>query len=104
MANFKVFYTLEKHNINTNLRATYRSKYGLFDTNSNRYLDKYDDFVEAYTIWNWAINKFFYKNYELGFGIDNIFDFTDTPESGGDSVFIGNIPGRIIYGKLNIKF
>jgi len=103
MANLKVFYTLEKYNINTNIRATYRSKYGLFDTNSNNYLDTYDNFVEAYTIWNWAINKTFNKNLEVGFGIDNIFDFTDPPESGGDSVFIGNIPGRIIYGNINIK-
>lgn len=104
MANLKVFYTFPEHNLTTNLRATYRSKYGLFDTNSNSYLDKYDDFVEAYTLWNWAINKTFYNNYEIGFGIDNIFDFTDIPESESDSVFIGNIPGRIIYAKLNFKF
>ena len=104
MANLKVFYTLEKHKINTNIRATYRSKYGLFDTNSNSYLDRYDNFVDAYTIWNWAINKTFYKNFEVGFGIDNIFNFTDTPESANDALFIGNIPGRIIYTKLNIQF
>ena len=104
MANLKVFYTLSKHNLTTNLRAIYRSKYGLFDTNSNNYLDIYDDFVEAYTVWNWAINKTFYNNYEIGFGIDNVFDFTDTPEYENDSVFIGNIPGRIIYAKLNFKF
>jgi outer membrane receptor for ferrienterochelin and colicins len=103
MANLKVYYAFDKLNLNTNLRGTYRSKYGLFDTNSNSYLDKYDDFVEAYTIWNWAINKTFKKNYEIGFGIDNIFDFTDTPESANDDVFIGNIPGRIIYAKMNIK-
>ena len=104
MANLKIFYNFSKHNLTTNLRANYRSKYGLFDTNSNGYLDTYDDFVGAYTLWNWAINKTFYNNYEIGFGIDNIFDFTDTPEYENDSVFIGNIPGRIIYAKLNFKF
>ena len=106
MANFKVFYNFNKIDLNTNIRGTYRSKYGLYDTNGtiNGYLDKYDDYVEAYTVWNWAINKTFYNKYELGFGIDNIFDFTDLPESDADSIYIGNIPGRIIYTKLNIQF
>lgn len=104
MANIKLYYTNQKLNFNTNLRGTYRSKYGLFDTNNNQYLDKYDDFVEAYTIWNWAINKTINKNFEFGIGIDNIFDFTDVPTSENDFVFIGNIPGRIIYTNLNIQF
>ncbi len=106
MANLKVFYTFDNLNLNTNIRGTYRSKYALYDTNGtvNGYIDIYDDFVDAYTMWNWAINKTFYKNYELGFGIDNIFDFTDTPEGNSDTVYIGNIPGRIIYTKLNIQF
>lgn len=95
MANFKIFYTLEKWNLDANLRGTYRSKYGLYDTNGNTYLDTYDDFVDGYSVWDIAINKTFYKNYTLGFGIDNLFGFTDTQN-------ISNIAGRIIYGKLNI--
>ena len=97
MVNAKIFYTLKKWDLNTNLRATYRSKYGLFDTNANGYLDNYDEFVEGYTLLNWAINKTIYKNYELGFGIDNIFDFTDSEK-------ISSISGRLIYGRINIKF
>jgi outer membrane receptor for ferrienterochelin and colicins len=104
MANLKLFYTLKNWGLNTNIRGKYRSKYGLFDTNSNNYLDTYDGFVNAYTLWDWAINKTFKKRYELGFGIDNIFNFTDAPESAIDALFIGNIPGRIIYTKLNIQF
>ncbi len=97
MANAKIFYTVPKWNLNTNIRATYRSDYGLRDTNSNSYLDTYDEFVEGYTIVDFAINKTFYKNYQIGFGIDNLLDFTD-PQN------IGNISGRLIYGKLNIQF
>ena len=104
MANLKVFCTFKKWDLNTNIRAKYRSKYGLFDTNSNNYLDAYDGFVNAYTLWDWAVNKTFNRNFELGLGIDNIFDFTDAPESANDALFIGNIPGRIIYTKLNIQF
>ncbi|MGK0325334.1 MAG: outer membrane receptor for ferrienterochelin and colicins [Polaribacter sp.] len=97
MANFKIFYTIPKWNLDTNLRTTYRSKYGLFDTNGNTYLDKYDDFVDGYTIWDFAINKTIYKDYKLGFGMDNIFNFND-PQN------ISNIAGRIIYGTININF
>jgi len=97
VANLKIFYTIPEWNLDTNIRGTYRSKYGLFDTNANTYLDKYDDFVEGYAIVDFAINKTFHKNYTLGFGVDNLFDFTDTQN-------ISNIAGRILYGKLNIKF
>jgi len=97
MANVKVFYEVTKWNLDANIRGTYRSKYGLYDTNGNTYLDTYDAFVESYTVWDIAINKTLYKNYQLGFGIDNVFGFTDTQN-------ISNIPGQIIYGKLNIQF
>ena len=97
MANLKLFYTIPKHKINANIRATYRSKYGLLDTNGNNYLDNYDNFVEGYQIIDIALNKTFFKNYQLGLGVDNLFNFTD-PQN------ISNIAGRIIYGKLNIQF
>lgn len=97
MGNFKIFYNIPKWNLDTNLRTTYRSKYGLFDTNGNSYLDKYDVFVAGYTIWDFALNKTIYKNYKVGFGIDNIFSFND-PQN------ISNIAGQIIYGTFNIQF
>ncbi|WP_299278454.1 TonB-dependent receptor [uncultured Psychroserpens sp.] len=97
MANIKLFYTIPKWNLESNIRTTYRSKYGLFDTNGNGYLDDYDDFVSGYTIVDLAFNKTFYKNFKLGLGIDNLLNFTDTQN-------ISNIAGRIIYGKLNIQF
>ncbi|HLT32386.1 MAG TPA: TonB-dependent receptor, partial [Aquaticitalea sp.] len=97
MANIKVFYEFQKWDLDANIRGTYRSKYGLFDTNGNTYLDAYDDFVEGYAVWDFAINKTIYKNYQLGFGIDNLFAFTDTQN-------ISNISGRIIYGKMNFQF
>ena len=97
MANVKVFYEFPKWDLDANIRGTYRSKYGLFDTNGNNYLDNYDDFVDGYTVWDIAINKTIYKNYQFVFGIDNLLGFTDTQN-------ISNISGRIIYGTLNIQF
>ena len=96
MANFKVFYQLPKWKTNANIRGTYRSKYGLFDTNDNTYLDDLDEFVDGYIIWDVAINKTLFETIITGFGIDNILNFNDP-------INISNIPGRLFYGKLNIK-
>jgi len=97
MANLKVFYTIPKWNLDANIRSTFRSKYGIFDSNGNAYLDDFDEFIDPYAIWDIAINKTLCKNYQVGFGIDNLFDFND-PQN------ISNIAGRLIYGTFNIKF
>ncbi len=97
MANAKIFYNVPKWNLNTNIRATYRSDYGLLDTNDSGHIDTYDEFVKGYAIIDFAINKTFYKNFQLGFGVDNLFNFTD-PKN------ISSIAGRLIYGTLNIQF
>ena len=96
MANFKLFYKNTAWKANANIRGTFRSKFGLIDTNGNSYLDRFDTFIEGYSIWDIAINKSIAKNFELGLGVDNLLDFTD-PQN------ISAIPGRIIYGKINLK-
>jgi len=97
MTNFQLFYTIPKQKLNVNIRFTYRSKYGLYDTNGNGYFDNYDNFVNGYSIIDIAFNKKFNKNFEVGFGVDNLLNFSDYQN-------ISNIPGQTIYGKLNIKF
>lgn len=97
LANFKIFYEVPNWSLNTNLRATYRSKYGLFDSNGNTYLDDLDEFVSGYCILDWALNKTFYQHYELGVGVDNLLDFTDAQN-------ISNIPGRLLYAKFHVQF
>jgi outer membrane receptor for ferrienterochelin and colicins len=97
MTNFQLFYYIPKQKLNVNIRFTYRSKYGLYDTNGNGYFDNYDNFVNGYSIIDIAFNKKFNKNFEVGFGVDNLLNFSDYQN-------ISNIPGQIIYGKLNIKF
>lgn len=97
MANLKFFYQIPSIKLDANIRTTYRSKYGLFDANGNGYLDKYDNFVDGYAIVDFAINKAIDKNFIFGFGVDNLFNFTDFQN-------ISNIPGQIIYGKMNFQF
>jgi len=96
-ANLKLFYNIPSLKLDANLRTVYRSRFGLMDTNGNTYIDKFDDFVAGYFIVDFAINKNLFKNYQIGFGIDNLLGFTD-PQN------LNNIPGRILYGKLNIQF
>jgi outer membrane receptor for ferrienterochelin and colicins len=97
MANVKIFYSVPVWNLDMNMRTTYRSKFGLLDSNANSYLDDFDVFVDGYVVADLAINKTFFEDYQLGLGVDNAFNFTDAQN-------ISNIAGRIIYGKLNIQF
>lgn len=97
IANLKAFYNIPEWKADLNLRTTYRSKFGLFDTNGNGYLDNFDDFVDGYAIVDIAFNKTLLKKYKIGLGMDNVLGFTDPQK-------ISNIPGRIVYGKLNINF
>ena len=97
LANFKVFYEIPKWKLNTNLRTTYRSRFGLFDSNGNTFLDSYDDFVEGYAIIDLAVNKQLWNKLELGVGVDNLFDFTDVEN-------LTNIAGSLYYAKINFNF
>lgn len=96
-ANLKLFYNIPQYRMNANLRATYRSKYGQSDTNGNGYLDRYDGFVSGYGILDFALTKKLGKHLQLGVGVDNLLDFTDAQN-------ISNIPGRLLFGKLNYQF
>ena len=95
-ANAKLFYRWERYKLDANIRGTYRSSFGLFDTNGNTYLDQYDALVSGFSVWDFALNKTIAKGYTLGFGLDNLFDFTDPTN-------LTNVPGRLIYGTLSIN-
>ena len=96
MGYIKLFYENYESKFNGNIRLTYRSKYGLYDTNNNTYLDVYDDFVKGYMIADLALNKELNNYSKIGFGINNVFNFKDINN-------ISNISGRIYYSKINIQ-
>ena len=95
--NFKIFYTIPKWNLDTNFRVVYRSKFGLYDSNGNGYLDTYDEFVNGYSILDFAINKILLDSFRIGLGLDNLLDFKD-------SANLSNIPGRISYCSIKYNF
>ena len=92
--NLKISY-VTKNNFELYFKSKYRSKYGISDTNGNNLLDDFDEFVDSNLLSDMSISKK-YKNYNLTFGVDNLFNYTDP-------LNIPNYPGRIIYSKLNIK-
>ena len=96
-ANFKYFVKIPTWNINHNFRATYRSKYGLFDTNNNAILDNYDVFAKEYVIFDTSITKKIKEKFEIQIGIDNILNFTDTQNA-------TNFAGKLLFCKVQYNF
>ncbi|WP_418644690.1 TonB-dependent receptor plug domain-containing protein [Tenacibaculum insulae] len=106
MANFKVFYENYQHYFSANIRAVYRSKYALFDTNNSQgIIDEFDDFVTANTQINIAASKTFFNLMNLQVGVDNLFN-----EKGEENkkVFNNNDSvlrlGTTFYGRLQFNF
>ena len=105
-ANAKLFYQNLSHDFSANIRALYRSKYALFDTNSSQnIIDKYDDFVTGNVQINMAIEKFFFNLMNVQLGVDNLLD-----EQGlvNESVFPDNdavlLVGRNYYCRVRFNF
>ena len=95
MGVFKLIYKNLTHNFDINFRTRYRSKYAIFDSNDNNYLDKYDRFIKGYFISNLSLNKYIKNNFIISAGAKNIFNYIDPANT-------PNISGRLIYFKLKI--
>lgn len=96
-ANVKLAYTIPKIKTDINLRVFYRSKYGMFDTNGNQMLDKYDTFVDGYFLTNLSISKYIADKFMLQAGANNLFDFTYPSQ-------ISNLAGRQFFARIQYNF
>lgn len=96
-ANIKFAYTIPKIKTDINLRVFYRSKYGMFDTNSNQILDKYDKFISDYCITNLAITKNIANQFMLQAGVNNLLNYTDPSQ-------ISNLAGRQFFARIQYDF
>jgi outer membrane receptor for ferrienterochelin and colicins len=97
MANMKFLYTIPKLKTDINLRVFYRSKFALMDSNGNQILDRYDTFINEFFITNLTISKHIHEKVTVQVGANNLFDYTN-PEQ------IGNMSGRLIFGKIQFNF
>ncbi|HEY1196004.1 TonB-dependent receptor [Flavobacterium sp.] len=96
-ANVKFAYTIPNIKTDINLRVFYRSKYGMFDTNGNQILDKYDTFVNDYFITNLSASKYIGDKFMLQAGANNLLDFTDPTQ-------ITNLAGRQLFARIQYNF
>ncbi len=97
ITNLKINYNLTKYNTNINARLFYRSKYGVFDTNSNNILDDYDLFVKGYFLLNLSATKEFKHGFALQLGALNLLNHKDIDN-------IPNLPGRQLFGRVQYNF
>lgn len=96
-ANLKFAYTIPSIKTDVNLRVLYRSKYGLFDTNGNGILDKYDNFIGDYFIANLSASKYIMDKFMLQAGANNLFNYTDPSQ-------IPSLAGRQLYARIQYNF
>jgi len=96
-ANIKLNYLIPSIETSINARVFYRSKYGIFDSNNNAILDKYDDFVKGYFLTNLTINKDFKYRISAQFGVNNLFDYKDENN-------IPNVSGRQLFTRIQYQF
>ena len=65
------------------------------------------DYVDAWVTWNWSIRYRGFKNWELTFGVNNLFDedppFSDDETQGYDFT-THNPVGRFYYGRVKYAF
>lgn len=97
MANLRLAYNYTPWDITANVRVNYRGKYGFVDNNNNRFLDKYDVFVDGHFLVNAGIEKKLMKQHlSVQLTADNIMNYTDR--------LIPGQPGRVILIGLKYRF
>ncbi|MEE4000550.1 TonB-dependent receptor [Tenacibaculum sp. FZY0031] len=106
MGNLKVFYENYQYDFSANIRAVYRSKYALFDTNDSQgIIDEFDDFVSANTQVSIAVDKTFFKLMNVQVGVDNLFNERGLENkqsfTNNDSVLR---LGSTYYGRIQFNF
>lgn len=89
MANFRVFYEYTPWGISATFRANYKSRSGYDDANNNRFLDRYDTFIDGYCLLYASIEKKFCKGHlAVQLTADNLMNYTD--------MLMPGQPGRIM--------
>lgn len=94
--NAKIFYTNFMHQFDVALRAIYRGRWALGDSNGNGVIDANNEFSDGYLLLNIAINKKMFSWLTIEAGANNLTDSTNEFEPA--------LPGRIWYGGLIINF
>lgn len=93
LVNFSTTYTT-KSKVSFNLNGVIKSDYFFRDINRNGLQDS-DEFVPAHSLVNGIVSKQ-YKKFNVGFGVNNIFNFTNVE-------YLKFQNGRTAFGRITYK-
>jgi len=96
-ANVKWRYRIPRWKTEIHTRILYRSKYGVFDSNGNAILDRYDNFVQGYMLANLTLSQEITPKINLQLGVNNALNYTDATN-------IPNLPGRQWLARIHYQF
>lgn len=79
-----------------NVRAIYRSKWAVTNTNGNEVFDNGDDFANGFVSLHTSIGKDYRNGISVQLGCDNISNYIDPSN-------LPNLPGRTFFGTLKYQ-
>jgi outer membrane receptor for ferrienterochelin and colicins len=79
-----------------NIRALYRSKWAVNNTNGNEVFDDGDSFAKGYIALHLSIGKDYVNGIGFQFGCDNMLNYID-------ALNLPNLPGRTFFATLKIQ-
>ncbi|NSL88717.1 TonB-dependent receptor [Chitinophaga sp. Mgbs1] len=97
MFNLRMFYEYAPWGVTASFRLNYRSRYGFDDANGNRFIDRYDTFVNSYCLLFASLEKKLYNRHlSIQLTADNVLGYTD--------MLMPAQPGRIVMAGLSWRF
>jgi outer membrane receptor for ferrienterochelin and colicins len=98
MANARITYQDDKSGIITSVRAIYRGRYGFSDLDGNGIVNRDDEYVKGYVLFNASVSKLFYHNQlRLQVTAENLGNHKNPTA-------ISNLPGRLMYAGITYNF
>ncbi|GAA3920040.1 TonB-dependent receptor [Chitinophaga oryziterrae] len=97
MGNLRIFYEYTPWGISATFRANYRGRSGYDDANNNRFLDRYDTFIDGNCLLYASLEKkLCNKHLSVQLTADNLMDYTD--------MLMPGQPGRILMAGVKWRF
>lgn len=98
MANARIAYQGDKTGIITSLRAIYRGRYGFSDADGNGIVNRDDEYVKGYMLFNASVSKMLLNNQlRLQVTGDNLGNYKNPGA-------ISNLAGTLLYAGITYNF
>jgi outer membrane receptor for ferrienterochelin and colicins len=98
MANVRVSFQDDQTGIIGSVRAIYRGRYGFSDVDGNGIVNRDDEYVKGYVLFNASVSKLFYHN-QIRFQLtgENLNNYKAP-------LTISNLSGRLLYAGVTYNF